>query len=208
MEKGCWRGIGKMKNLTDNPEPVGNKDKVTSILGQDTVIKRSLKFIDHRWIHTPFLVFFACHFIHCNVYSQKSTSAESFLTGLYATYQSPTVPDFLGKSADTLFTPALLQLIREDQKIPQGNVGMLDYDPLCDCQDFEISDFRVITKLSKENDILAEIIFKNFGAEVRLDISLKNDGRQWKIADIHTKSVPTLFHALQTKKNRSIEGAQ
>lgn len=171
----------------------------TFIQAQDTVTKRlRMKFIDPKWIRTSLLVVFAFPYIYCAAYSQKKASAESFLVELYSQYQSPAGPDFLGKAADTLFTPALLHLIRKEQQQPQGNVGILDFDPLCDCQDFEISDFHVRTRVSDQKDILAEVTFKNFGSEVRLDLTLKKVVSRWKIADIHSKSVPSLYHVLKS----------
>jgi Protein of unknown function (DUF3828) len=187
-----------MKNPLNKLTPTDNKNKETSTQDHDSVAKRSyMKYTDPKWIHTSFLVLFAFHIFHCNSYSQKPSSAESFLVGLYASYQSQNEPDFLGKSADSLFTPGLLHLIRADQNQPQGNVGLLNYDPLCDCQDFDFSNFRVIANPIQENNILAEINFSNFGTEVGLDITLKKDGSRWRIADIHTKSVPSLYNALQ-----------
>ncbi|HLP41130.1 MAG TPA: DUF3828 domain-containing protein [Fibrobacteria bacterium] len=134
-----------------------------------------------------------------NACSRDSTSAKSFLTGLYAGYQSPRGPDHLGKAADTLFTPELLALIRRDQEQAAREVGLLDSDPICDCQDFEISNVRIQTKGAGKSKQEAEVAFTNSGRETRLGFTLAGDGKRWRIADIRTSTRPSMYRFLQNQ---------
>ena len=134
-----------------------------------------------------------------NACGQDAASAKSFLAGLYAGYQSPKGPDHLGKAADTLFTPELLALIRLDQEQAEGEVGLLDSDPICDCQDFEISNIRIRTQGAGKSRQEAEVAFTNSGTETQLGFTLAGDGKRWRIADIRTSARPSLYQFLKNR---------
>jgi len=68
----------------------------------------------------------------------STAGAHAFLDAIYKHY--PTVDtagafDPVGADAAEVFTPGLVRLIRADQARAKGEVGALDGDPLCDCQD-------------------------------------------------------------------------
>ena len=73
----------------------------------------------------------------------------------------------------------------EDQKAAakRGEVGLLDFDPFIDAQDWEISDFDIAVDDSVPGKATATVKFTNFKpVTVRLDIvKAKNE---WRIADI------------------------
>src|ERR1700735_2592532 len=67
--------------------------------------------------------------------AQDAAGARAFVHSLYAAYHGPG-PDYLGRLAPQVFAPGLLALIRRAAaSTPQGDVGVLDGDPICDCQD-------------------------------------------------------------------------
>jgi hypothetical protein len=69
--------------------------------------------------------------------AQDAASAGRFVRGLYGAYHGRG-PDYLGRNAGTVFSRSLLKLIRRDAaETPRGDVGALDGDPICDCQDFD-----------------------------------------------------------------------
>jgi len=72
-------------------------------------------------------------------HAQSVDQARAFVRGLYAQYGHPKAsdgPNVLGPSAAKVFSPQLLQLIRKsDKETPKGDVGVLDFDPVCSCQD-------------------------------------------------------------------------
>jgi hypothetical protein len=116
-------------------------------------------------------------------------SALAFVTDIYAAYKSK---DAKGHPLDDerairrYFEPQLATLMVKDQKAAakRGEVGLLDFDPFIDAQDWEISNFDITVEDGGPGKATATVKFTNFGkpATVRLDlVKLKND---WRIADI------------------------
>lgn len=84
------------------------------------------------------------------------------------------------------FEPSLAALMVKDQKIAakRGEVGLLDFDPFIDAQDWGISAFDIAVDDTVPGKATATVKFTNFdkAATVRLDlVKIKND---WRIADI------------------------
>ena len=76
--------------------------------------------------------------------AQDLGGAKAFVTGLYTAYARHPGPDYLGRQARQVFSPALLELMRRDAaRTPKGDVGTLDGDPICNCQDYEITSVEV-----------------------------------------------------------------
>ena len=80
------------------------------------------------------------------------------------------------------FEPSLAALMVKDQKIAakRGEVGLLDFDPFIDAQDWEISAFDIAVYYTAPGKTTATVKFTNFdkAATVRLDlVKIKNDWR-------------------------------
>ena len=79
--------------------------------------------------------------------AQTLDAAKAFTTALYSAYATGS-PDYVGANPERTFSPELLALIRKDQaNTPAGEVGILDGDPICDCQDAEglkLTDAKVV----------------------------------------------------------------
>ena len=130
--------------------------------------------------------------------AQSLPEAQSFVTGLYSAYQRQPGPDYLGKQMDQVFAPDLIALIRrEAASVPKGDVGALDGDPICDCQDWQISNVQVAVSTPKPGAAQAEVRFQNAGEprQVRLDL-VAVQGR-WRVADVHTPDTPSLAKLLR-----------
>jgi len=64
--------------------------------------------------------------------------ARAFVEKLYSHYPSKpgrTSFDPTGKNAGEVFDPGLIAAFREDARLANGEVGFVDADPLCQCQD-------------------------------------------------------------------------
>jgi len=116
-------------------------------------------------------------------------SALAFVTDIYAAYQGK---DAKGRPLDDerairrYFAPSLAALMVKDQEIAarRGEVGLLDFDPFIDAQDWEISAFDIAVEDGAPGKATATVKFSNFDKPktVRLDlVKLKNE---WRIADI------------------------
>ena len=67
-----------------------------------------------------------------------AASARTFVEKLYSHY--PARPkrmgfDPTGKNAGEVFDPGMIAAFREDARLANGEVGFIDADPLCQCQD-------------------------------------------------------------------------
>ncbi len=133
-----------------------------------------------------------------HAHARPFETARTFTERLYEAYRRGE-PDYLGAKAGATFAPHLLALIRHDQAAtPSGEVGALDWDPICDCQD----DDGVRAKRIEIDDVAADRVLVTvtlgFPAEaktVKLDLVLRH-GR-WRIADVHTKDMPSLVGLLE-----------
>ena len=66
---------------------------------------------------------------------QSLADANAFVVRLYRAYAHGE-PDVLGPQRRHIFSPRLSGLIQRDEDLtPRGDVGYLDGDPICDCQD-------------------------------------------------------------------------
>lgn len=141
-----------------------------------------------------------------NACGQSKTSAKVFLSDLYNGYKSSKGPNYLGNAADTIFASDLLSLIRKDQEQAQGDVGLLDYDPVCDCQDFDISNVHIETKKTTKSKLEADVHFINTGTKVKVGFTLVGDGKRWRIADIRSKATPSLYRFLKVNLKPGVKG--
>ena len=105
---------------------------------------------------------------------------------------------------ERLFAPPLVAAIREDARLSRGEVGWLDGDPLCQCQDHEgleplVREVRRPTAKTASADILLR--FPGYDdRNVRLSLVRTRSG--WRIADVATADAPSLLRDLQRSNRR------
>ena len=104
---------------------------------------------------------------------------------------------------DRYFAPPLLTAINEDSRLAHGEVGYLDGDPLCDCQDFE----RIraeIRSLARANRKATARLRVSLGVDqprnLRLELVQTRAG--WRIADIVTPGQGSLLRALEESNRK------
>lgn len=130
--------------------------------------------------------------------AQNMTSAERFLRILYDGYtKSRKVPDPIGKDPGRLFTPALAGLINADRALALGELGILDINPICACQDWA---GLKVTKIEVAPDgpkrAKATVSLVNAGAQMTVHYRLEAVDGQWRIADIAERSIESLRQML------------
>ena len=126
-------------------------------------------------------------------------AAKAFVARLYAAYSPDRpAPNYVGRQAPQVFTPDVVKLIRRSVAMtPKGDVPPLDGDPICDCQDFEISGVTVQVAARDAGHASAKVTFKNFGEPQKATLDLVAVGGQWRVADIHTANTPSLVGLLR-----------
>jgi len=128
--------------------------------------------------------------------AQTAAEARGFVTGLYEAYAHGE-PDYLGRQARAVFTPRLLGLIRRDARNAHGEVGALDGDPICDCQDasgLKPTWVGVDHIGPGHASVRVDLHFPDGHEVITLDL-LSVAGR-WRVDDIHSPSTPSLVKLL------------
>jgi hypothetical protein len=101
-----------------------------------------------------------------------------------------------------LFTPSLAKLISEDSEraARRGEVGLLDFDPFTQGQDFEVSGVKVLTEPTGPGRARATTTYLNFGkaATTRLDLVQGPSG--WRVDDIRWADGGTLRQLFTRKR--------
>ena len=130
--------------------------------------------------------------------AQSLADARGFVAGLYNAY-AHSQPNYLGRRARQIFSPRLLGLIRKDARDAHGEVGALDGDPICDCQDWGQTGVEHLDVMPRgAGHARAAVRFRNLGRTTDLTLDLVSVGGRWRIDDIHTTDTPSLVRYLQT----------
>jgi hypothetical protein len=131
-------------------------------------------------------------------HAQDATaSAQRFVEGLYAAHHGKG-PDYLGRQAARVLSPRLRALVRRDVALtPAGDVGALDGDPICDCQDFQISHVRAEVRPAGAGRAVAAVRFRNFGRAQAVTLDLIAVGGAWRVDNVHSASIPDLADFLR-----------
>jgi hypothetical protein len=127
----------------------------------------------------------------------EPADARQFIDQVYALFpESPKAPDPGGSVFQALFEPSLDRLIKRDQDTtPPGDVGLLDFDPFCECQDPEGMRHTILS--IRGNAAKATVrVLNNFVPPARpnhevITYRLVAGKNGWQISDIVTARTPS-----------------
>lgn len=129
-------------------------------------------------------------------------SPGAFLERLYAGYRDPDY-DPLARP-EQVFAPPLAAAIREDWRLSREEVGYMDADPLCQCQD--AAGLRAAigeARPTGRGQAAARVRVTLAGPDRRdLRVKLVRTPAGWRIADIATAEEPSLLAALNRFNRR------
>ena len=92
-------------------------------------------------------------------------------------------------------TPRLRAAIRQDMHGEE--VGVLDYDPICQCQDYDGLKMRLLSLFKSGSNVIA--ILQISGSERKqIDLHLAPTTYGWRITDISTAKRPSLLRMLNS----------
>jgi hypothetical protein len=131
--------------------------------------------------------------------AQTLTDARAFVTGLYHGYAGGHDVDYLGAGIRRVFSPRLIALIRGDEQAAHGEVGWLDGDPICDCQDpdgIRLVGLEVSSPGSGRAVARAHVRFADHKAET-ITLDLVSVRGHWRVDDVETAETPSLAKALR-----------
>ena len=135
--------------------------------------------------------------------AQPAETPRRFVDRVYASYRHSDFSPFV--HPDQYFAPALVAAIQEDTRLAHGEVGYLDGDPLCQCQDASGLRARIArVSVTGPGHATAEVILDypdNTPAHVRLSLFRTKQG--WRIADVSAGDEPSLIRALKRSNRKA-----
>jgi hypothetical protein len=122
-----------------------------------------------------------------------SLSPVDFLKQVFANYRLVTNFNPLGKGAPGIFSAGLLKLIRQDERNAHGEVGRLDHDPVCDCQDYDVmTGFDYVLTQQTDNRASVSVRFVDGATPTSVSFVLVRTGNEWRIDDVADPKMPSL----------------
>jgi len=142
--------------------------------------------------------------------AQDAASAKTFLQSTYALYSKN------GKGAtltSRYYDSTLVRLVATDNKLNAGEIGVLEGDPVCGCQDWAgIWDLNIEVQMQGQNQALADVSFALTAPNGRkqndlrkLHITLVPERGQWRIYNILDESDPKAPFDLRQELEKDIE---
>ncbi len=129
---------------------------------------------------------------------QDIASARAFLSHIYAGHHPDAGLDAILPDEE-VYAPVLLAAMQANSDVHDGEVGYLDGDPLCDCQD-TAQDLRQLTfdiQPLADGQLRASTRLDEPEHPLDLQLTLQRQGSNWRVADIATPRAPSLLQALQ-----------
>lgn len=134
--------------------------------------------------------------------ASPAESARAFVERVYAGYREPDYNPLAHPRR--IFAPALVAAIREDQRLSSDEIGYMDADPLCQCQDS--SGVRpAIREIGQPGRNKANVhITLDFGGSDRRELRLRlvRTPAGWRVADVATADEPSLLQGLERFNRR------
>ena len=129
--------------------------------------------------------------------AQPTDTPRAFVQHIYAGYAHKDYNPI--DRPERIFAPKLTAAIREDERLANGEVGYLDGDPLCDCQDYVRlgATIRSLEPSGKANAVAAVHLTYGTGEARDLKLTLLRTASGWRVADIASPEEPSLLKALE-----------
>ncbi len=119
-----------------------------------------------------------------------SLTVEQTVRHIYQNYKSDATAPYFGETGERAITSARIQqaLTLNDNLTLPGNIGWLDYDPVCDCQDFGdlVLESVAITQTDADHaDAVVRFrIFKDDKEKTTQTLKMVAENGRWVIDDI------------------------
>lgn len=130
-----------------------------------------------------------------------AASPRAFVEHLYAAYRNERWSP-LARPA-SVFAPPLAAAINEDRRLSGDEVGFLDGDPVCDCQDPAGLRATILALTPAGRSAVAVRVEVRFGDDRRLlTLRLARTPAGWRIADVATPDSASLLLDLEAANRR------
>jgi hypothetical protein len=136
----------------------------------------------------------------------QAATPRAFLERTYASYHNPHFNPF--DHLDRYFAPRLIAAINEDSRLAHGEVGYVDGDPICQCQDpdgLHAKVFRV-TRQGPAKASAEVILDWTDSTARRVRFSLVRTPAGWRIADVSSGDEPSFLRAVEDSNRKARRG--
>lgn len=136
--------------------------------------------------------------------SAGQATPRAFLTQLYANYRSPDYSPF--DHPQRVFAPRLNAAIEEDAKQNQGEVGYIDADPICQCQDADGLRASIISVREhgrRQADARVVLRFTGNGTHLPVHLFLTSTPDGWRVLDVSSRYEPSFLHGIEQSNRKA-----
>jgi hypothetical protein len=135
--------------------------------------------------------------------AQPAETPKAFMLRLYSYYRQSSYSPFTHPAR--VFAPPLLGAINEDSKLANGEVGYLDGDPICQCQESDGMRPAVtaVTHQGATKATVAVSIGWPHDKPRPIRFSLVRAAQGWRIADVSSADEPSLLKALEDSNRKA-----
>jgi len=121
-------------------------------------------------------------------------AARAFVQKLYTHYPQKGEPYFdpTNKDAASVFEPGMIKAFAEDARLNHDEVGFVDADPICMCQDDAGMTSKIVSVTMKgaNADVVVNLMYPG-GQPQAVTMHLVPVNGQWRIYDLSTKDEPS-----------------
>jgi hypothetical protein len=132
-----------------------------------------------------------------------------FVEELYSRRARPGRRSLLLDGAPDVFTTSLVKLLTENRKLLNGDLGVLDFDPFCQCQDdggLEAT-IRKVSLYGIENATVdVDLLFPG-GSRDSVRLALEEEQNHWRVRDVQSKKMESMRNAL-SQENKKLAASQ
>jgi hypothetical protein len=135
--------------------------------------------------------------------AQPAETPRGFMEQLYANYRKSDYSPFTHPSQ--VFAPRLLSAITEDSRLAHGEVGYLDGDPVCQCQDPSGMHPRILGVRAGTHGVAVVRVSIGWDGEKPRParFTLTRTAAGWRIADVASTDEPSLLKALESANSKA-----
>ena len=129
-------------------------------------------------------------------------SPRAYMERVYASYREKEFNPLDHPSR--YFAPRLVAAMDEDARLAHGEVGYVDGDPICQCQDPDGLHAKVL-KVTQQgaSKALAEVIIDFTDSTARrVTFSLLRTNAGWRIADVSSSDEPSFLRAIEASNRK------
>jgi hypothetical protein len=127
----------------------------------------------------------------------------AFMERLYASYRQRDYSPF--RHPDRVFAPRLVRAIAEDARLSKGEIGYVEADPVCQCQDTDglHAAVRKVTADGPSRATAEVVLDFTDSTPRRVKFSLVRTTAGWRIADVSSADEPSFLRGIEASNRKA-----